>query len=134
MTRAPLKSSRSGTPDLERRVPRDVLEVLVGAEKSQNVPDAQLRNQRIDCPNLNTHSTTRVSQRRSLDVIISVRNQEWHGGKPLENLGACLGPSETLQQLLENESSRENGLAGAKGIGERHNLGDHGGRIPTQCQ
>lgn len=98
-------------------MPRDVLEVLIGAEKSQNVPDTKLRNERIDCPDLNTRSTTRVSQRRSLDVIISVRNQERHGGKPLENLGACLGPSETLQQLLKNESSRENSLAGAKGVG-----------------
>ena len=78
-----MKSSRSGPPDLEWRVPRDVLEVLIGAEKSQNVPDTKLRNERIDCHDLNTRSTTRVSQRRSLDVIISVRNQERHGGKPL---------------------------------------------------
>jgi len=81
------------------------------------MPDAKLRNQRIDCSNLDSRSSTRVSQRRSLDVIISVRNQERHGGKPLENLSACLGPSETLQQLLENESGREDGLAGAKGVG-----------------
>ena len=96
--------------------------------------DAKLRNQRIYCSNLNSRSTARVPQRRSLDVVISVRNQERHGGKPLENLGACLGPSETLQQLLENESSRKNGLAGAQGVGERENLGGRRGRVPTQCQ
>jgi hypothetical protein len=115
-------------------VPRDALKVLIGAEESQSVPDAKLRNQRVDCPDLNSRSTTGVSQRRSLDVVISVRIQKRHGGKPLENLSACLGPSETLQQLLEHESSREDGLAGAKGVGERHDLGDRRGRIPTQCQ
>jgi hypothetical protein len=98
-------------------VPCDALKVLIGAEKCQNVPDAKLRNQRIDCPNLDSCSTTPVSQRRSLDVIISVRSQERHCGKPLENLGACLGPGEALQQLLQNESSCENGLASAKGVG-----------------
>jgi hypothetical protein len=39
------------------------------------VPDAKLRNQRIDRSGLNSCSTTRVSQRRSLNVIISVGNQ-----------------------------------------------------------
>jgi len=115
-------------------VPRDVLEVPVGAEKCQTVPDAKLRNQRIDRSSLNSCSTTRVSQRRRLDVIISVRNQERHRGKALENLAACLRPSETLQQLLENESGREDGLASPKAVSERRNLGHCLGRIPTQCQ
>ena len=115
-------------------MPRDVLEVPVGAEKCQTVADAKLRNQRIDRSSLNSCSTTRVSQRRSVSVIISVRNQKRHGGKALENLGACLRPSETLQQLLENESSREDRLATAKAVSERRNLGHGLGRTTTQCQ
>ncbi len=113
---------------------RDVFEVLIGAEERQVVPDTKLSNQHIDCSNLDSHATARVAQRRSLDVIISVRNQERHSGKPLENLGTCLGPSETLQQLLKNESGREDGLAGAKGVGKRGNLEDRLWRIPPQCQ
>ena len=115
-------------------MPRNVLEVLIGAEEYQAVPDAKLGNQRIDCSNLNACATTRVAERCSLDVVISVRNQERYGGKPLENLGACLGPSETLQQLLENQSGREDGLPGAKGVGEGGNLGHRLRRVPTQCQ
>ena len=115
-------------------MPRDVLEVLIGAEEYQAVPDAKLGNQRIDCPYLNSRATTGVAERCSLDVVISVRNQERYGGKPLENLGACLGPSETLQQLLENQSGREDGLPGAKGVGEGGNLGHRLRRVPTQCQ
>jgi hypothetical protein len=33
-------------------VPHDVLEVLIGAEERQPVPDAQLRDQRINGSNL----------------------------------------------------------------------------------
>jgi|SRR5215469_2641948 len=115
-------------------MPRDVLEVLIGAEECQAVPDAKLGNQRIDRPNLNSCATTRVAERCCLDVVVSVRNQERYGGKPLENLSACLGPSEALQQLLENQAGREDGLAGAKGVRERGNLRHRLRRVPTQCQ
>ena len=86
------------------------------------MPDTKLGNKGIDCPYLNSRATTRVTERCGVDVVISVRNPEWYGGKPLENLGACLGPSETLQQLLENQSGGQDGLAGAKGVGRRRNL------------
>ena len=115
-------------------MPRNVLEVLIGAEECQAVPDAKLGNQRIDCPYLNSRATTGVAERCSLDVVISVRNQERYGGKPLENLGACLGPSETLQQLLENESGREDSLPAAKRVGKLGNLRNRLRRIPPQCQ
>jgi hypothetical protein len=115
-------------------VPRDILEITVGAEERQGMPNTKLGNQCIDCSNLNSYATTRVSQRGSLDVIITVRNQERHSGKPLENLAPCLRPRETLQQLLENEAGSEDGLPGAKGVGERGNLGDRLWRIPAQCQ
>ena len=127
-------SPRAGTPDLERRVPRDVLEVVIGAEERQGVPDAKLGNQRIDGSHLNSCATTRVAQRGGLDVIITVRNQERHSGKPLENLGACLRSRETLQQLLENESGREDNLPVVEGVGEHGDLGDRLRCIPPQCQ
>jgi hypothetical protein len=46
-------------------VPRNVLEVLIGAEECQAVPDAKLGNQRIDCPYLNSRATTGVAERGS---------------------------------------------------------------------
>jgi hypothetical protein len=115
-------------------VPCDVLEVAVGAEEREGMPNAKLSNECIDCSNLDSYATTRFSQRRSLDVIIPIRSQERHSGKPLENLGTCLRPRKTLQQLLENESGRENSLPSAESVGEHGNLWDRRRRIPPQCQ
>jgi len=98
------------------------------------MPDAKLGNQCIDCSNLNSYATTCVSQRGGLDVIVTIWNQERHSGKPLENLGTCLRPREALQQLLENESGREDSLPAAKRVGKLGNLRNRLRRIPPQCQ
>ncbi|MBK8768072.1 MAG: hypothetical protein IPM01_27105 [Burkholderiaceae bacterium] len=51
---------------------RRELEVVVGTEERQFVPDAQLREQRINGANLNSGSTTGDSQRSGEDVVFAV--------------------------------------------------------------
>lgn len=115
-------------------MPREVLKVLIGAEECQAVPDAQLGDQRVNCSKLNSSATARVAQCGGLDVIIAIRNQERHSGKPLENLGMRLGSREPLQQLLKNEPGRENGFPCSKGVAESSDLGNRLRRIPPQSQ
>jgi hypothetical protein len=66
-------------PDLERRGSRDILEVPISAEESQAMPNAELRYQRVNSPNLYSGAAARIAQGGGVDVIFPIRNQEWHG-------------------------------------------------------
>jgi hypothetical protein len=83
-------------------VRRREFEVVVGTEERQFVPDAQLREQRIDAANLNSGSPTGVSQRSGEDVVFAVLEQRKRS-KALDDLRAGFRPGETLQQLLQYE-------------------------------
>jgi hypothetical protein len=52
-----------------------MVEILVGCEHRQLIPNAKLRQQRIYGPRLNTFTTTPVSQSSGMNVIVSVRDQ-----------------------------------------------------------
>ena len=67
------------------------------------MPDAQLREQRIDGANLNSGSTTGVSQRSGEDVVFAVGLEQRKCSKALDDLRAGFRPGETLQQLLQYE-------------------------------
>ena len=96
--------------------------------------DAELRDERINCPNLDSAAAARIAQRRGLDVIVPVRKQERHRGKPLEDLCTCLRSRETLQQLLENEPGSQDSFTPRKGVAEGEDLGARLRHIPPQCQ
>ena len=43
------------------------------------MPNAELRYQRVNSPNLYSGAAARIAQGGGVDVIFPIRNQEWHG-------------------------------------------------------
>ncbi len=79
-------------------------EVFVCGEKHQIVPDGELCRQCINAAHPNTRLTTRISQRCSTDVIISIGLKQWQGGEAFDDLSLGLGTREPLQQLLQDNA------------------------------
>jgi hypothetical protein len=69
--------------------------------------DAELREQRIDCPDLKSFASALVPKLGSCDVISAIRRDERECGKPLDDQASGLRPGETLKQLLQHESGGE---------------------------
>jgi hypothetical protein len=65
-------------PDLERRGSRHVLEVPISGEEGKAMPNAELRYQRVNSSNLYSGAATCIAQGGGVDVIVPIRNQEWH--------------------------------------------------------
>ena len=70
--------------------------------------ETELDEYRIDGPDLNAMPTTGVADLGRFDVVVSIRLQESERGEPLDQLGTCLWPGKTLQQLLQNQPGRKN--------------------------
>lgn len=115
-------------------MPRDVFEVLISAEQRESVPDTEFRDERINRTDLDSGTAAGVAERCCLDVVVAIRNQKRYGRKAIENLSTCLGSSEALQQLLENESSGENSVATAQGLFQRGNVRARFRRIAPERQ
>lgn len=77
-------------------MPGNVLKILVEGQKHQFVTDAQLRKQRIDRAGLYSASPTSVAQAGSLDVIASIRNDQWQRGEPINDLVPSLRAGKSL--------------------------------------
>src|SRR4051812_36798349 len=88
-------------PDLERRVPCDPLKVVVGSEHGEVMAQAQLRQQRADCPDLHAGASALIPQSRRLDVILAIRCHQRQRGKPFNNAVAAFWARESLQQFLQ---------------------------------
>ncbi len=73
-------------------------------------------------------------QLRSIDVILPVRHQKREGREPPQNLCACLRAGETLQQLLQHETSGENGLPMLKRTDQGSYFRYRGWRISSKCE
>ena len=128
------EASGSFCPDAQCAVPGDVSEVFVGAQQGELVADAQLGQQSIDSPCLDTAFATEISQRRRCDVILTVRHEERKSRKTIHDLVARPGPRESLKELLQDESRRHNRLAGLQSALERSYLPDIGRAVATQQQ
>jgi hypothetical protein len=54
-----------------------VPEVAIGRQHREIVADAKLREQRIDCTDLNAGTAASVAQFGGIDVVVPVRNEQW---------------------------------------------------------
>lgn len=82
-------------------------EVVVGAEQDEVVSQAELDENGIDRSDLNTLPSASVANFGRLDVVFAIGLQERQSGEPLDQLSACLGTREPLQQFLEYQPRRE---------------------------
>jgi hypothetical protein len=94
--------------------------------------DTKLREDGIDCPDLNACSPAAVSQCRSLNMILAIRHDERHRGETVQNLCVGFWARETLEQLLEDQTRGEEHLACLKSADEcLHFLGWRGRVAPV---
>jgi hypothetical protein len=83
---------RRRQPNLKTGVLGNVREILVRGQHCQVVANAQLRQKRVDRPDLHALSAAAVPQLRRIDVIVAIRHDERQRGKAIDDLGAALGP------------------------------------------
>jgi hypothetical protein len=121
-------------PKFQSALAGNVPKIVVGREHGQVMTKAKLRQQRIDGSNLQARAPTAVSELRGPNVIVAIRHDERHGGKPIQNLCAGFRTREALQQLLQDKAGRQDRLAGIKGAKQRLHLGRWSGRIAPERQ
>jgi hypothetical protein len=66
--------------------------------------DAELSDQGINRPGLNSALAAVISNLRSRDVIVAVRHQEREGREVLDDLFFGLGTGEPLQEFLKDQT------------------------------
>src|SRR5215216_5642578 len=81
----------------------DLREILVGGQHCQVVADAQLRQKRVDRPDLHAFSAAVIPQLRRINVIVAIWYDKRQRRKALDDLGPALGPGEALQLFLQDE-------------------------------
>ncbi len=113
---------------------RHVAEILISRQQCQIMPHAQLRQQRIDGPDLNATGSTQISQSSGGNVILAVRHDQRKGREAIDHLIAGFWSGESLQQLLQNQAGRHNMVASLDCTQERTNLGNVSWLIAPQRQ
>lgn len=109
-------------------------EVLVRGQKRKVMTNAKLGEQGIDRPDLNTGPATRRAQGGGIDVVLSIRLHERQGCKAVDDLRPRLGTGKALQQFLENEARRHDGLRPEQSLLESDDLRLRGDHVPPKCQ
>ncbi len=85
-----------------------MLEIAVGAEHHQLVPDAKLREECVDRPDLKAAAAACIAKVRGGNVVFALRHDERQRGEPIEDLCSRLGAAESLEKLLEYQARRKN--------------------------
>lgn len=127
-------SGRLGCPHFQCRPFRNAAKVGVGRKHREIVPDAQLREECVDRSDLNPGASTVVSELGCFDMVATIRDDERQGQESFENFVFGLWPGKTLQQLLENKSSREDGLIAFDGAGKSADLGGRGSGVAPESK
>src|SRR4051812_12437362 len=74
-------------PKLQPRVLGDAREILVGGQHREVMANAQLRQKRVDRPDLDALSAAVIPQLRRINVIVTIRHDERQRRKALQYLG-----------------------------------------------
>ena len=108
---------------------RHAAEVLVRGQQGQTMADAEPGDESVDRPGLHAPASAQVPERGCLDVVFQVGAEKRQGAKAREDLISRAGPAESLEDLLEDESRRDDEFAPFEGVRERGNFGNIGGLI-----
>jgi len=83
---------------------RSVCKVLIGAQQDKLVADAEMRDERVDRPDLHAGPSARVSDACRANMVFAVWLDQCERREPLDDLRACLGARKALEQLLQDEA------------------------------
>ena len=115
---ARVQSGRLRRPEAERRDPSEVLEVPVGTQHDELVPDAESGKERIDRTNLEAAAATVVAKVRCGGVIFALRHDQRQRSKSFEDLPSRFRAAESLKDFLENQASGEDRSFVPKSVGQ----------------
>src|SRR5947209_16057071 len=85
-----------------------MLEIAVGTEHREVVPDTELREERIDRSDLKAAPAALVAKVGSGDVVFALWHDERQRGEPIEDLCSRFRAAEPLEKFLKDQASREN--------------------------
>ena len=122
----------SGRPQLQSADACDTVEILVGRQHCEIVPETNAGEQGVDRSNLNAATAAVVTQRCRVDVILPVGNQQRECGEPVQDRLAVFRTGKTLQQFLQHQSGCQNWLTVFEGMRERFDFGRLRRRVPSK--
>jgi hypothetical protein len=93
----------------------DHRKIAIGCQHRQIVTEAKLRQESVDCADLDAAAAASVSEFRRVDMVMPVRDEQWQGGEPFDDLRSVPRPGKPLQELLQNEAGCQQLLAGLDG-------------------
>ena len=98
------------------------------------MPDAKLREQRINGADPDTGLAAGIAQGCSTDVVVPIGLKQGQSSKAFDDPGLRLGAREALQQLLKNQAGRDDDLRTEQGILEMVDLRFGSFRIAAKSQ
>jgi hypothetical protein len=108
--------------------------IFVRGQQCQCVTDTKLGEQGIYSTDLYTGTAALVAQFGRSDVILAIRIEKWQRAKAINKVFARTGSGESLQQLLQYQSSCDDHIAPFDGLSQRQHLRSQGIRIAAKCQ
>lgn len=109
------------------------MEVLVGGQHGQLVPDAKLREERVDGCRLDALATAAITNVGGADVILTVGDEKRQRAEALDDPAMRFGLREALQQLLEHQTRADDGAV-FQGVLQVTDFRQIRRRIPPQRQ
>jgi hypothetical protein len=81
--------------------------ICITCEHDESMPDTQLSEQGINCPDLDPGPPTAVAKFGCVHMIVPVWSQERNRTEPVKNLLTRLRTGKTLQKFLKNQTGRD---------------------------
>ena len=94
--------------------------------------DAQLGEQGVDSANLQAGAAASVTQFGSFNVVLSLWIEKGQGGKPFNDILAGSWSGESLEELLEHQTSGDNRFAALKGPPQGNDFAGRRSRITAK--
>jgi hypothetical protein len=106
-----------------------VAEIIVGRQDRQTVPQAELRIERVDCLDLDAFPPAGGTEVGGSYMYGPIGKEQRERREGSENPGPGSGALESLEQLLQDEASREHILSGVERPVEKDDFRDGGGPV-----
>jgi len=113
---------------------RDAAKIAIRREHGQIVAHTKFCQKRIDGADLHAGAPTSIAQFGRVNMVLPVRDDERQGGETIEYLRPRPRPRETLQQLLQDQSGRQDDILALQGAPQRADFGRLRRAIPAERQ
>ncbi len=95
-----------------------MLEIPVSTEHHELVPNAKLREKRIDRSDLKAAAAALVTKVCSSNVIFALGHDQWKGSESIQDLRSRFRAAESLEKFLKNQASGKDRSLALEGLGQ----------------